>query len=243
METELNQVREPKFLPRQTRYAVGLDLGQANDPTAVTILEKVTGVLDSGSDWERHCGLSAGLQTPDERIYLVHLERLPLRLSYVTVADRVGEIMAREPLCRGENQKPAELVIDQTGPGASVGDIFVDRGLRPIRITITGGTEATCVGQDRWNVSKTLLVSKLDAALHTKLLRFADDLEGHEVDALVEELENFKRTRSEKTGNPRYGAREGKHDDLLLATAIACWWITRPPAPTAQWTTWGYKQR
>src|SRR6516162_6513600 len=106
METELNQVREPKFLPRQTRYAVGLDLGQANDPTAVTILEKVTGVLDSGSDWERHCGLSAGLQTPDERIYLVHLERLPLRLSYVTVADRVGEIMAREPLCRGENQKP-----------------------------------------------------------------------------------------------------------------------------------------
>jgi hypothetical protein len=102
MEKELNQERTPKFLGRTRQYVVGVDPGKMNDPTGISILEKVTGVLDSGSDWERHCGLTRDLklQTPEERLYVVHLERLPLHLSYITITERVAEIMARPPTVR-----------------------------------------------------------------------------------------------------------------------------------------------
>ena len=49
---------KPVFLPRSSRFVVGLDLGQSTDPTAIAVLEKKIGVIDSGSDADRHCGLT-----------------------------------------------------------------------------------------------------------------------------------------------------------------------------------------
>ena len=76
--------REPStvFLPRRTRFVVGVDLGQSADPTAIAVLEYAAGVIDTGSDYERHIGQTEHLQTDAERIDVRHLERLPLGLSY-----------------------------------------------------------------------------------------------------------------------------------------------------------------
>jgi hypothetical protein len=43
-----------------------------------------------------------------------------------------------------------------------------------------------------------------------------------------DELQDFRRKLSD-AGRVTYAARTGRHDDLVLAVAIAAWWIARPP--------------
>jgi hypothetical protein len=44
---------------------------------------------------------------------------------------------------------------------------------------------------------------------------------------LREELLNFRRKIDLKTAHDSYEAwRESDHDDLVLAAALACWWVT-----------------
>jgi hypothetical protein len=219
------------FLPRSTRFIVSADLGQSTDPTAIAVLQHQRGVFDPGSETERHCNLTSHLQKPAERTDVRHLERLPLGMSYPSVVQHIAELLARPPLVG------AELIIDETGVGRAVGDIFVEAGLKPKRITITAGNEATSGhGRDRYHVAKTILISNLDAMLHTKELRFAAALT--EAGAMAEELKDFRRKVSD-AGRSTYAARTGRHDDLVLAVAIGCWWISRPPPTQAIFGTYG----
>jgi hypothetical protein len=235
MQTTLSEAPRTVFLPRKTRFVVGVDLGQSADPTAICVLEHITGVTDSGSDFERHCGLRTP-QKPAERVDVRHLERLPLGLSYPAVVHHVASLLARRPLCGDGHQRPAELVIDESGVGRAVGDIFDSANLKPIRVTITAGAEVTAQGARRWHVSKTVLISTLDARLHTGELRFAAALS--EAGAMAEELKDFRRHVG-AAGRYSYEARVGRHDDLVLSVAIALWWAVRPAQPTASFGIYG----
>ena len=113
----------PIFLPRETRWVVGLDLGQSSDPTAIAVLEHTRGVLDSNTPSNRHCGIEDIKQVPAERIDCRHLQRLELGMSYPAVVQTVKNLLARPPLCGDGTAKPAQLVIDETGVGRAVGDI------------------------------------------------------------------------------------------------------------------------
>jgi hypothetical protein len=214
----------PMFLPRKRRYVMGVDLGQSFDPTAIAVIEHVTGVLDFNPEWERHGGCGTIPQKPAERMNVRHLERLPLGKSYPSIVEKVRGLLAEDPLCGDAHTKPAELLIDETGVGRAVADIFNGAGLQPIRVSITAGSELTCAGAWSWHVAKTVLISTVDAALHTGTLRFADRL--HEAAAMREELRDFRRHLSD-AGRATYMARAGAHDDLVLAVAIACWWAGR----------------
>ena len=74
--------------------------------------------------------------------------RLSLRL-----VERVGEMLAGPPLwgC-------SQLVVDGTGVGAPVVDMFRQKRLVPIAITITGGDTVTGE-RDNYRVPKRYLVS------------------------------------------------------------------------------------
>ena len=221
----------PVFLQRgKPRFVVGVDLGQSSDPTAICVVEHVRGVMDSGSELERHCGLSTKMQTTVEFYDVRHMERLPLGMSYPAQVQHVADLLARPPL------NGAELVIDETGVGRAVADIFNDAGMTPERISITAGNESSWVGAHRWHVAKTILISTVDAMLHTGKLRFAAALS--EADAIRDELLDFRRKLSD-AGRASYAARTGQHDDLVLAVAIACWWAARPPAPQASFGVYG----
>ena len=236
--SKLNATPAPIFLRRNTRFVVGVDLGQSSDPTAIAVLEHIKGVTDEGSDYERHTGLPTK-QTPAERVDVRHLQRLPLGLSYPVVVQHVADLLARPPLCGHENQAPATLVIDETGVGRAVGDIFTDAGLSPTRVSITAGSEASWAGGRRWHVAKTILISTVDAMLHTGTLRFAAALS--EASAMKDELQDFRRKLSD-AGRATYAARTGAHDDLVLAVAIACWWISRPQQQAASFGVYGTVQ-
>ncbi len=105
---------------------------------------------------------------PPPREYRIrHLERLKLNMSYVDQARYIFELMNTAPL------KGGTLVVDQTGVGRPVVDIFRKAGLDPIGVTITSGEAQT---RDKLNprdyrVAKTLLVSRLQSALHDGSLK------------------------------------------------------------------------
>lgn len=74
-----------------------------------------------------------------KRFELRHLERLALGTPYPAQVAYVAELLARPPLI-GDG---TSLVVDSTGVGRAVFDLFKRGGLSPQGITITGGQDAS----------------------------------------------------------------------------------------------------
>lgn len=203
-------------------FYVGVDLGQSNDPTAICVIEHNHEPLSSWKITRDTASLCEERQDVADRYDVRHLERMPLGMPYPAVVAHVAQLLQRPPLCDG-----ATLVIDETGVGRAVGDIFDAAGLQPVRVSITAGAEATqqSTSPERWHIAKGILISTLDARLHTGELRFAAALT--EAGAMAEELKDFRR-KVGAAGRFAYEARVGKHDDLVLAVAIALWRAARP---------------
>jgi hypothetical protein len=98
-------------------------------------------------------------------------------------------------------------------------------GLRPIRLQITAGSEQTHEG-NIYRVAKTILISKLEAAMHSKELHVAAALT--EAESLRDELCDFQRHVTASGANT-WSARAGKHDDIVLAVSYGIWWCTSGP--------------
>jgi hypothetical protein len=146
-------------------------------------------------------------------IYQVgHLERVPLGTPYPGIVAHVGRLLGKLP------GRP-ELAIDLTGVGRPVFDMFVYSGISPVGVQITGGAVETRDGVI-CNVPKILLISRVQALLHEGRLKILRDLP--EADTLVRELQDF-RVEFTAAGHLTFNARSGKHDDLVLALAIATW--------------------
>jgi hypothetical protein len=141
-----------------------------------------------------------------------HLERLPLGTSYVGIVAHVARLLHRLPA-------GTELAIDFTGVGRPVADMFGAAGMSPTLVLITGGSSETYDG-GIVGVPKLALVSRLQALLHEGRLKIHKDLV--EAPTLVRELQDF-RVEFTAAGSLTFNARAGKHDDLVLALAIATW--------------------
>jgi hypothetical protein len=141
-----------------------------------------------------------------------HLERLPLGTSYPAVVAHVGRLLAKLPA-------RTELAIDLTGVGRPVFDLFVYAGIQPVGVLITAGTAETRHGPII-GVPKLLLVSRLQALLHEGRLKIHRDIP--DAPMLIRELQDF-RVEYTAAGSLTFNARSGRHDDLVLALAIAVW--------------------
>jgi hypothetical protein len=197
------------------KYVLAADLGQSSDPTAIAVIEHCHAFREHAT---------GGSDQVEDTFDVRHLQRLPLGLSYPAVVQEVAMLLNRPPLVGN-----CELVIDATGVGVAVSDIFDTAGLNPLRITITAGTDQSWQGARGWHVAKQILISTLDARLHLGELRFAKEL--HEAGAMEGELKDFRRKVS-AAGRYQYEARVGKHDDLVLAVAIGLWAIVGRPQQT-----------
>ena len=107
----------------------------------------------------------------------------------------------------------------------AVTDLLKGKGLTFTPVTITGGDAAHKTGRN-WRVPKRDIVAALEVPFHTGELKVAEGLTLWPV--LREELLNFRRKINLKTAHDSYEHwRESDHDDLVLATALACWRATR----------------
>ena len=211
-------------------YIIGVDLAQAQDFTALCVLERSstrTGEEDTGVTVFGPSG-AARLTNPTyrHRYAVRHLERLAIGTTYPAQVERVKEL---HDWLEGEGHK-TELVVDQTGVGRPVVEMLREAKLSPVPVTITGGDAVTRDGLE-YRVPKRDLVSTVQVLLQSERLKIARELK--EASTLTSELLAFKVSISLK-GHDSYGNdvgpwRENPHDDLVLAVALAAWYGEQPP--------------
>lgn len=202
-------------------FFVGLDLGQARDPSAISVVERLSVPTD---EIERDATTNDLVQRR-QRIYrLRHLMRPQLGTSYVSIVETVVGMM-RKPEIVG-----ARLVVDFTGVGAAVTDMLHKAGLDPVAVYIHGGDKVTERDGGGFNVPKRDLAGVLQMLLQTKRFHIRQSMPL--ADVFMREMLNFKVKVNISTGHDSYEAlREGDHDDLVLCVAIPCWYAERPIPP------------
>jgi hypothetical protein len=154
-------------------------------------------------------------------LYLRHLQRFELGTSYSDIIKSVKQLLLREPI--GKRIKRTRLLVDKTGVGAAVVDGFRAEGVKPIEITVHGGATLGVDPGRGYRVPKRNLVGATQVLLQNKRLKIAGDLP--EAETLKKELRNFRQKIDPATAHDSYSHwREGDHDDLVFATAMACWY-------------------
>jgi len=184
----------------------------------VTMVEYFIGV-DLGQ--KRDYTAVAIVERNGDHLYLRHLEHFKLNTSYKTVADRILQLN-RMTSAHG----PVTLMIDATGVGLGVLDDLESRGLKPVGITITSGRAISTTG-NRSRVPKRDLVVRLLTDLESGRLEISSGIPDSE--KLLSELLGFRVQINRRTGQESFGAESAKHDDFVLALALACWGAQRVP--------------
>jgi len=150
-------------------FYIGLDLGQSNDYTALAVVEKVKASEASGGG--------------DPDLHLRHLERYPLRTPYPDMVAQVAALVESPQLTSTHLDRrlgqmvldEPDLLVDATGVGRPVVDLFKERGLRYKAITITGGNKATGAASS-YGVPKRDLIGALEVPFHSGRLKVAAGL-------------------------------------------------------------------
>ena len=206
------------------QFVIGCDLGQAQDFTALCILEKVT--VDTSEIRQQGFEMPTAVNISKKVHHIRHLQRLKLGTGYPEVVEIVGTMLKALPVAK----MSAVLVVDKTGVGAPVVDAMIKVRLRPIAVTITGGFEENRVASNDFRIPKRNLVSTLAVLMQSGRLKVSPDLA--EAETFVSELSNF-RVKISASGHDSYNSwRESIHDDLVLSVALAAWWAERPVMPT-----------
>jgi hypothetical protein len=181
----------------QPQFIAGLDLGQSADPSAFAVAEQSR---DGGG--KAHYSFR-------------QLHRWPLQTPYPEIVQAVlGYLAGQVPGCT--------LVIDGTGVGRAVVDLFRATGAPVVPVLITAGQAVSKDQHGYRHVAKVQLVGTMKALSGHRRLRFAPALPLRKV--VEKELETFK-ARVTPAGSEQFLAdwRKGQHDDLVLAVALACW--------------------
>ena len=210
-------------------YFVGVDLGQSHDFTAIAGLERaeLTGEWDPVVyAWRKKI-----------RLRLRYLERAPLGTPYPDVVERVVRV-TRSPELAGR----CHLIVDATGVGRPVVDLLrrAKTECNLVPAIITGG-ETERISQGYYHIPKRDLIIGLQVLLQGAGLQIAAGLEHGP--RLVKEMAEM-RVRVTSAGHEQYGAwREGVHDDLVFAVALACWGARKvyPNAPSGENGYWRFE--
>lgn len=193
------QIPPMKLDQDEPEYIIGVDLGFSQDFTALAIAERV------------------GLKRPEYRIR--HLMRFELMTPYQEVARQCFRIVNDERMRLFDKH----LIVDATGVGRPVIEMFEEEGLEPIGITITSGFELTRV-KDRaeFRVPKEHLVSSMQMVVQGGRMKVAPKLKLAKT--FIDEAKNFKVKITEDKTATYEAWRSRDHDDLVLAVACCLWY-------------------
>lgn len=208
------------------KFVLSVDVGQANDYTAVVILR--SGIIAQREGTK-----------PFEKIVqrrqhdLVHIERFR-QIPYPEQIRKI-QVLHRELVEHSRTKHrgaPVILTVDATGVGKPILDAFKEAGMRPVGIIITGG-ETASKGDGVMRIPKRDLATTLQVALQSKRLKIAQELSLARV--LKKELLGFK-VKISLSGHASFGNDVGEwrrgdaqHDDLVLATAMGVWHLEKRP--------------
>jgi hypothetical protein len=216
------------------RYWMGVDFGQANDPTAVALVERVPVEVGQREVSERAGLLSyreKRVPVLDHELHVRSLVRPPLRTSYERIADEIGRKIAQlEPMGAFGERGEIGLCVDATGVGRALCDMLSSRLRSQIRgpkvhlwpVVVTGGNRVTRLGGEFIGVPKRDLISAGLIALQDGRLKIPTTIP--ETQQLTQELLDYRVRITLRSGHDTYEPwREGDHDDLLFALCLAVW--------------------
>lgn len=190
---------------------LSLDVGQTSDSSALAAVDVRRAVE----------------QEDKERAHTVPLcvvrglERYPLRTAYPAIADDVCLKLADLP-------EGTPLLLDTTGVGRAVWDIFTERGVYPIGVTITGGNKVSQGPDGFYTVPKKDLATTMAVSMQQGRLQVSKHLK--HAATFASEAKDF-RLKYSAAGNERFEHRDGAHDDIVLAVALATWWASMMHPP------------
>jgi hypothetical protein len=192
-------------MPRDIQFFTGLDFGQAREFSAVAVLEKT------------YVPVPEKPHTAIGHYAVRFMERFPSGTPYGAIYARLAEVFREKPLSN------SILVVDQTAVGKPVIDLLRQSGIRArIRtLAITAGHQSSHHDSSGMLVPKKELVGSLQVLFQCRRLRVANELQ--EAALLMRELNNFQMKVVIPTLDTQVTWREGVHDDLVLAVAIAAW--------------------
>jgi hypothetical protein len=179
------------------RYFFGVDLGKREDYSALAMIEYDHGLY-----------------------HLRWLWRWPTGTEYRVVAAHTAEWVAKLPW--GQRA----LVVDGTGVGDAVVELFKSVRLDPIEVVLTGGKNTTRTGR-RWHTPRESLFSVLLVALEQRTLRVTGKLDL--VQTFLAEMDAMPSRPAPDPSHDTEAYRAGRqqpHDDLVFAVALACWWAS-----------------
>jgi len=206
-----------------TTTLIGLDIGQMVDYTALALVERTQEVArhpheTPRADWRP---LAESHVHPSPASYVVrHLQRFELHTSYPDIVTRVCALLQRPEL----QGYPVTLLLDVTGVGRGILDMFRAAQVRPKAVTIHGGQATTMQGH-AYHVSKRDLVYSLTSLSQARPVRLALGERLPFAAAVRQEMQTFTAKIHPETAHESFSAwREQAHDDLLLALALCTWW-------------------
>ena len=245
----------PVVFGQELPRVLGVDLGQAHDYTGITALgfdryrteaqrendrrwmEYMAALDDPHMDrhdyqattnaWEER--FEGGEDySPEPNFEVVLLERR--QESYVKIVERVGKIVEA-----AGGQDRVDIIIDATGVGAAVADIFWDQGIPVTKAMITSGTRAHWEHRIQY-IPKADLIGKANKLLQQRRVKIASGLK--EAQVLQDEIRNYRyqiTTNRSQTFGPW---RASQHDDVLFSLCLALWRADSMPLAGVDPTLW-----
>jgi hypothetical protein len=197
----------PEKDSKYIHYYCGVDLGKKRDPSTVVVIR----TYYAYGKVEYQVG---------------YLRRFSLSMLYTDISTKLATLDRQLKALAAKEGKEAIVtyVCDATGIGGPILEV-VSKKLPYARIMkayITGGINTTYAPEDPWefHIPKGQLVSGLMAAYDRGIMSMPRD--SKEADAILDELANFEIHISE-AGHDSYYAAPSKHDDLVVALALAVW--------------------
>ena len=164
-------------MSKHPHFILGVSMGAGTQPTAISVLEQE--VL-KGERWSAESGA----------LRLRHLERVPLEENYLHTVERITAILERPEIKDGEKCGEPDVVLDVTGSGRAILELFKRAEIpTPIVAIITGVGMLEDEIDDVWRLPKTELVGVLRVGYEIRRLKMAKDLEL--VPTLLGELRDF----------------------------------------------------
>ena len=138
-------------------------------------------------------------------------------LPYDQIVEWTSGVLKRPEFMRGQ---PPEFVLDATGVGVAVNDMFRAKRIRTRAVTITSGNalnrqEATI------HLGKARLIGTFLSAFDAGKVHVNPNMPIWP--ALEQEMLSFRAEMSEQ-GHAKFEAPPGEHDDMLFALALAVWY-------------------
>lgn len=195
---------------------VGVDIGQSVDHSAIAVVARV--LTSEAQEW-------AAMP-----LYVVpYLRRFPLGTPFHQIEEEVAALWGSDYLRYTSNS----IVVDKTGVGAPVVESMRRNHCLPVNaVLITSGDhEAYHPESDSFHVPKSHLVTGLQQLVQRRRFQTLEDVESRA--DFFNELADFSYKIDRNSGRVSYeAATERTHDDLVVATALAVWFLqSQRPVP------------